>query len=48
MCMPTNFQIRKKYNSKFQRSIKKVEKKHQKDEFFKNCEEFLKDTKKEK
>jgi len=43
MCMPTNFSIRKKHSSSFQRTKKK---KIQKDDFFCDCDEFLNDTKK--
>jgi len=45
MCMPTNFGMRKKHTSSFQRD--KKTKKQKKDDFFCNCEEFLKDEKNE-
>jgi len=45
MCMPTNFGIRKKHISTFQRTKNKKQKK---DDFFCDCEEFLNDTKKDK
>ena len=42
--MPTNFGMRKKYTTSFQRTKKK---KIKKDNFFCNCEQFLKEKKDE-
>jgi len=44
MCMPTNFGMRKKTTSSFKRTKKD---KKQKDDFFCNCEQFLKENKKD-